>query len=845
MSFALPDKLVLALLALGTLAACQLSKPEPQAGEIDEEPNDYFIEQRQGPNGGLDMVAYRSALASYTAAQSRTSALSARSNVAWTLDGPTEVGGRITDIEVIPAVASTGSPETWLFGAASGGMWRSTDQGATWQAPPLELGGMPIGDLATAPSDASRVYAGTGEANAGGGSIAYDGMGVYRSDDAGVSWTNVGLLDVGSIGRIAVDPTDADRLFVAAMGPLFRNSANRGVYRSEDGGASWEQVLFTNDSTGAIDLAIHPLDPQTIYAATWERIRRPNRRSYSSPRSTLYKSTDGGDTWTDVLQTAPEAPSVRGRISVAIAPSDPDVVYTGIVGSDDRLATILKSSDGGSNWQARTIAGIRTVPFDWWFNRLVVSPDDADGLWYIGFELNEYVDFAGSWTQKFFGVHVDQHTLWIDPADANRMLLGNDGGLFVTSTRGQSYQQVGGLPITQFYTCATTDQLPDLRMGGTQDNGTWGTNSGTPQDWYKLSGGDGMTVRIDPDDAQYLYTSFQRGNLYRSENGGLTLLDATAGLQGSRRNWRTPFILDVDNPSTLYLGAEAVYRSTDRAANWNPTSPVLTGSNGGSNGITYGTITALAQSSVDGNVLWAGTDGGRLWVSTNRALSWTEVPGLTDRWVTDIATDPSDASTAYVTYSGYRYGEDVGHVVMTDNLGNTWTDISTDLADIPVNAIVIDPASGALFAGTDIGVYQAANAGDSWAVYGQGLPPAVVTDLELRGGNNPRLVAATYGRSMWSAPAEVQVNTQRAPAARLDVRLLGNPVSEQLRLQIDGPIQGQNQVVLTDATGRSVVSQRVTATKVEIDISTLASGTYSVSIVRDGISLSTKPFVKL
>lgn len=780
------------------LFSCETTPPEnlPKP-ETEQRPADWLFRQRAYPFGELDNKAYQGAL------RQRRQVLSSQegpskdlSNAAWQFDGPLNVGGRVTDVEVI-----SGSPRTLLVGAASGGVFRSTDEGATWTPTFDDMPTLAIGDLAVSASNPDIVYAGTGEANAGGGSIAYDGLGVFRSADGGQTWESRGLEHAGSIGRVLVDPTDPDRLYVAAMGTLFANNSERGVYRSLDGGQNWEQVLFLSDSTGAMDLALHPSEPMTIYAAMWERIRRPNRRQYTGETSGIYKSTDGGTTWQELTNGLPSAPSDKGRISLAIAPSDPNRIYAGYVNDIGFLANMMRSDNAGSSWINMPTTNLEVVPYDWWFNRVVVDPNDADELYYIGFNINKYIPEEERWELRFNGVHVDQHTLWINPTDPQEILLGNDGGLYYTADGGNSYSKWENLPITQFYTCEVDFQEPSRRYGGTQDNGTNRTLSGSTNDWVRIYGGDGFRVRVDPTNNDIVYATSQYGGFAKSTNGGNSFVFSGNGLGGTRRNWYTPYELDPSNTSRLYLGTEQLMRSEGDPIQWVPISPDLTNGNGGSNGLVYGTITSLSVSALDNQVIWVGTDDGNVWVTINGGTNWNSIStGLPQRWVTSITADPDDPAAAYLTFSGFRFGSNMSHIYKTNDYGANWQDINGNLPDIPVNDLVIHPDHGTLFLATDVGVYYSENTGTTWQPLGTGMPAAIVTDLTLHPPTNT-LVAGTFGRSMWSVNVDQEVHTNTLPENLAHWKIYPNPLRDQGTISLELSNSSQLNLQLLDLQG--------------------------------------------
>ncbi|MEL6942432.1 MAG: glycosyl hydrolase, partial [Bacteroidota bacterium] len=704
-------------------------------------PNDYFYRQRAYPSGKIDQVAYRNALF-YKKLQHQLESRSNNEN--WELAGPTNIGGRISDLSISPS-----DDEVIYVGAASGGIFKTEDGGENWIPIFDESSSLSIGDITLAPSNENTIYVGTGEPNAGGGSLAYDGTGVYKSTDAGTTWDNIGLSNVGSIGKVSVHPNDENVVFVAAMGHLFANNPERGVYRTADGGDTWEQVLFVSDSTGAIDLAIHPQNPNIIYAAMWERIRRVNYRQYHGATSGIYRSTDGGDTWEELTNGLPTAPNEKGRIGIDISLSNPDVLYASYAQSSGHLQGVYRTEDGGNNWVERSTSGITSVPFMWWFGNLFIDPTNENTVYYLGFNAHKSTDGGQSWQRAFSGVHVDQHALCFSANNSDFVLLGNDGGLYKSTNGGRNNIKINNLPITQFYTCEIDASQPQRLYGGTQDNSTMRTMTGALDDWEIISGGDGFRTLVDPNDNRYVYTESQYGGFIRSTDGGNSFRNATTGIRSQdRRNWNTPVIFDPNNTSTLYLGASRLYKSTNRAASWTALSPDLTDGSGNGN-LVYGTITAIDVSPVEGEVIYVGTDDGNVWVSKDAGSSWKDIKtNIPKRWITNIQADPNIAGHAYLTVSGFRYNSNLAHVFRTEDYGETWIDISSNLPDVPVNDIVKNSITEHLYIATDIGVFFSVDDGISWEFLGTELPNVPIIDLDLEADAN-LLVAATYGRSLY------------------------------------------------------------------------------------------------
>jgi photosystem II stability/assembly factor-like uncharacterized protein len=727
------------LVALFTVSCTSENHEEEAKGVAD----DWFFAQRAYPSGKIDKDSY------YQAISDRKNQVQLRSNLNWEFEGPLNVGGRLTDVEM-----PIDDQNTIYVGAASGGIFKSEDFGLSWESIFNYSESLSIGDIEISKTNTDVILVGTGESNAGGSSLAYDGYGVYRSTDAGDSWFHLGLEDVGSIGKVALDPTDDDIIFVAAMGDLFGNNAERGIYRSTNGGDDWEQVLFVSDSTGFVDLAINPDNPDIIYAAAWERIRRVDFRQYGGETGGLYRSQDGGDTWEELTNGLPTTGPEKGRIGIGLAASNPDIIYLHYAAANGNLRGIFKTINGGENWYEVSKAGIDDVPYMWWFGRIEVDPTDADRVFFIGLNNHESTNGGASWSSVFQDVHVDQHAIFIHPENPELVLNGNDGGLYVSTTGGDQYEFRNNLPITQIYTLDFDPTLPQRLYTGTQDNGTNRTLSGNTDDWSWIFGGDGFHSLVDPNNNQTIFVEYQNGNLFKSTNNGLSWQSALGGINSSdRRNWKTPYMFDPANSNIMYLGANTVKKSLDQGDSWFSISPDLTNGPGSGN-LQYGTITTLSVSPLNSDVIYAGTDDGNLWVTKNGGNDWDKISDdLPNRWVTKVLASSYYENEVYVTFSGFRFGEYEGHVYKSFNQGTDWQDISYNLGDIPVNDIAEVSDNPTLIAATDVGVFYMDVSHIGWGPLGEGLPNVVVSELTYAEDIN-LLYAGTYGRSAYSIDLE-------------------------------------------------------------------------------------------
>lgn len=758
-------------LAVGDLAH-RLASPDFLFGDDRQllEPGDFLAAQRTGlpgqpvPGGAHSAaVAQAQQLARETARTDRPLA-----STPWQSMGPSNVGGRVLDIAVDPR-----SDSTLFIAAASGGVWKSTDGGTSFA--PSWPAGLPrsIGALAAGPDGV--LYAGTGEAGPGGGSITYDGAGLFRSRDGGRTWQNVGLRKAGSFGRIVVDPKDPRKVFAAAAGDLYRPGGERGVYRSLDGGTTWKLVLEgPNATTGAVDLAVDPSNPKRVYATTWDRIRYPTHRVYGGKGSGVYRSLDGGSTWKRIVDgPSAEDPAETGRIGIALAPSDPDRLYAHVAAASGPHAGFFRSDDAGATWQAVASSGLagNSSTFAWWFGRVYVDPADAQRVFTTGVDLVEsrnggqsFLPHSASPVGSVSGahqvsVHADQHAIAFHPTVRGLVYLGNDGGVYRSRANGMPGTWVAALSQgwTQHYSVGVSRQDPSRIVTGLQDNlcqRNYAAGVARPDTWSKYGlCGDGLQTLINPENQLRVYGCSQYGSCTRSDDGGNSFRPIGA-TTSDRRGWWAPLQFDPTDPDVMYYGGNVLNRSTDGGLSWTAISPDLSSDpeqldpNAGY--AIYGVITWVAASPTDPKRLVVGTDEGRVWTTKDLGKSWTlarKPGGLTPKaWVTRVAFDPKSASTLYATYSGYRSGSKRQHVVRSTDFGRTWKDISGNLPAAPVNELVVLP-DRSLVVGTDVGVFTSRNGGKRWLAVGAGLPVVPVLDLDVDPATKV-VTAATFGHGI-------------------------------------------------------------------------------------------------
>ena len=684
--------------------------------------------------------------------------------------GPAVMSGRVSAMD-----AALTEPLTLWIGAASGGVWKSADGGVTFE-PVFDEHPQSIGAIAVDPSDPDTVWVGTGETWVR-NSVSV-GHGLYRTTDGGESWEFMGLEDSERIARIVVDPNDSDRVFVAATGHLWSSNEERGVYRTTDGGASWERVLFVDIDTGCADLAMDPQEPDILYAAMWQFRREPDFFTSGGPGSGLYRTTDGGTSWTELRDGLPAGD--LGRIGVAVAPSRPNRVYA-VVEASEPHSGLYRSDDLGAHWTKVNDSG-NVIGRPFYFATLAIDPVDHDRVYKPGTVLTLSVDGGESFSSQMLGftgggVHPDYHSMWIDPRDPYTVVVGTDGGVYVSRDRGTTFGFVGALPISQFYHVSTDNEVPYNVYGGLQDNGSWMGPSRAPGGiqsfhWRNLGGGDGFWVWPDPSDSNIVYLEYQGGNISRvvrstRESKDIKPLPA-ADEPDYRFNWNAPIQVGRHQPGTVYIGSQFLHRSRDRGESWERISDDLTTddpdkqrqeSSGGltidnSTAENHCTIYSIAESPLVEGTIWVGTDDGNLQVTTDGGTSWSNVVGNVPElpagtWVSWVDASPHDASTAFATFDGHRTGDMTPYVFVTRDLGVSWLPLAGDTLRGYCHVVRQDPVNpDLLFVGTEHGLFVSIDAGTSWVSVEGGFPDVAVHDLAI----HPRehdLVIATHGRGLW------------------------------------------------------------------------------------------------
>ena len=705
----------------------------------------------------------------------------------WRGIGPAVTSGRIVDFAVPegPAERVGGRlGELFYVASASGGVWKTTNGGTTWEPIFDHQATISVGDIAVAPSNPDLIWVGTGEANNQRSSSWGDG--VYKSENGGKSWTNTGLRKSEHIGRIIVNPNDPNIVFVAAAGPLWTSGGDRGLYRTKDGGKTWKAVKTIDANTGFTDVIFDPKNPDVIYAASYQRERRPWSFVGGGPGSGLWKSTDGGDSWTRLTEGLPKGDV--GRIGIDVSRSSPNVVYatietkstgaSGATGGTD--GSIYRSDDYGASWQRMG----QGFSYPWYMGQVRVDPTNPDRIYFMGVQLQVSNDGGRTFTNTGTAAHSDHHAMWIDPTDPNHIIIGCDGGVYISRDGTRTVDFVPNLPVSQYYAIATDMREPYYYIyGGLQDNNSWAGPSQTRNrqgitnaDWYATTGGDGFYAMIDPTDPSTVYGESQGGDIVRYDvkTGEQKTIKPVEkfGSKPYRWNWSSPMLISPFDHNTIYFGANYLFKSTSRGDAWTMLGPDLTrqlsrdsllvmGKKWPKDAIArhqgtadYGNISTIDESPIRQGLLYVGTDDGLISVSRDGGATWAKIgtfPGVpAQTYVSRVVASRAAEGTVYATFDNHRNNDFKPYVLKSTDYGAHWTSITSNL---PVNGsaqVVREHPRNAnlLFAGTEFGAFYSANGGATWTQLKYNLPTVAVHDIVIQPREND-LVIGTHGRGIF------------------------------------------------------------------------------------------------
>lgn len=687
----------------------------------------------------------------------------------WRGIGPAVMGGRTVDIQAV-------EKEPWIIYAAIGpsGIWKSENGGHTWNPVFYNENTVSVGAVAVSQSHPDIVWAGTGEATCRNSVTIGDG--VYKSVDAGKSWTHMGLTETRHISRILINRGDPHIVYVAAMGHLWGPNRERGVYKTTDGGATWAQILYIDENTGVAEMAMDPFDSRILYAAAYEHRRLPWHFSSGGPGSGLYKSIDGGETWDRLTQDLPEG--ILGRIGIGVSRSREGVVYALIEHED---GGIWRSEDKGVSWTRMcdhdTYRRVMMRPF--YYSRIHVDPTDDATIYALSIGLHVSNDMGRRFRSIGAGTHPDHHALWINPANPRHLINGNDGGINISHDGGRNWWAVQSMDLAQVYQVGFDMRHPYHVYVGLQDNGAWGAPNTSldprgvlNEHWTMISGGDGFYVQPDPTDPDTIYVNYQMNGLFRHNLriGRNKSIRPTAPLNEPpyRFNWNSPILISSHDPQTVYTGGNFLFRTRDGGHSWDIVSPDLTTNDPAKQQDSGGpismentgaemhcTITTIAESPLDPDVIWCGTDDGNLQVTRDGGEAWTSVAGRIKglpkgTWCSRVEASHFDAGTAYAAFDGHRTDDYAPYIYKTTDFGRTWTSLRSNLPSPGwIHVVREDPLnSRLLYIGTEFGVFASLDGGKSWFSLKNNMPTAAVHDIAVHPRDND-LIAGTHGRGVW------------------------------------------------------------------------------------------------
>jgi BNR/Asp-box repeat. len=741
----------IALICAGSPASAQKAKATPKTSAKTEP-------SKQAPKVAFNAAAYDSSMLQ---------------EFAWRPIGPAVTSGRVVDLAVADGPDHAGQMGTLIYAAAaSGGVWKSVNAGTTWEPVFDKQTTASIGDIALAPSNSEIVWVGTGESNNQRSSSWGDG--VYKSENGGRTWTNMGLKTSQHIGRIVVHPTNPNIVYVAAVGPLWTDGGERGLYKTVDGGKTWKAVLTISPRTGVTDVAMDPTDPNIMYAAAFQRQRKAYSFVGGGPESGIYKSIDAGETWTKLTEGLPKGDI--GRIGLDISRSQPRTIYATL---ETKTPEVYRSDDYGASWRKTGTY----FEYPWYMSQIRVDPKNPDRVYELGVPL--FVSDDGGVTTHTIAqsAHSDNHAMWIDPTDPDHFILGNDGGVYITHDRGKTMDFITNLPIAQYYAIDLDNRLPYYYVyGGLQDNNSWAGPSQTrneqgitSSDWYVTVGGDGFYSAVDPTDPNVVYAE--------SQNGGIVRYDVKTGEQKSiqpqpkigaenlRWNWSVPIVISPHDHNTVYFGAQYLFKSPYRGDSWEQLGGDLTrhldrdklplmGKLWTDSAVArhagtadFGNISTIDESPMRKGLIYVGTDDGLIQVTRDGGVTWTKIdkfPGVPDMtYVSRVVASSHNEGTVYATFDGHRSNDFKAYVLKSDDYGKTWKSISSNLPMSSVQVIREHPRNGnLLFIGDEVGAFYSGNGGGTWSKLQYNLPTVPVHDIRIHPREND-LVIGTHGRGIF------------------------------------------------------------------------------------------------
>jgi len=804
-------------------------------------PYENFFNARNYPELTFDHISYFNRIE-----EEKKKHVTRSLNGDWDDQGPGNFGGRVNALAIDPF-----NDEVIYLGFSRGGLYKTLDGGDTWESIFNEYSYLSISDVEIDPNDSDIIYIGTGDENIS--HYPAIGNGVYKSTDGGSTWAPLGLEETAIVSHLHVSPQNPDIVYASTMGLPFEKNPYKGVYKSINGGSTWEHVLFINDSTGVIDMVVAPDNPDIVYAAGWNRLRSNNFSKIAGPDAKIHKSEDGGVSW-EILETGlPEGDFVR--IGLEMFGEDGNTVFASYSrnGEEARCGStatnfygLYKTSNGGNSWEE-----LPTDPdengldcwfqggFAWYFGKFAINPQDENDILLLG---------VNSWRTKNGGLSWEDFSEWrphVDHHDAiyngNEIFLATDGGAYKYSD-GKGFQDIENISTNHFYRVAYNPHRPELYYGGLQDNGVVGGNGLDISNWFRITGGDGFQARFNADDPNIMYSESQNGNLRKSEDGGVSFTSFTQGLTGDR-NWDMQYIISPHDQNILYTGTDKLWiRYSDSFDEWIPISEDLTDQENDPLGFYEHNITCLSQSPINPAIIYAGTSDGWVWSSDDGNNFNNVSDGIPRRWISEVKASPTFERTVFASVTGYKNNDFDPHIFRSDNLGADWVDISGDLPNFAINDLFILEGydDQYIFVATEIGVYSTLNGGDSWDRLGNDFPFVQCLDLEY----NPvahQLVVGTYGKGLRTYNLDQLIDVATYEHEAVDFLSLSPNISNS-QIRLNRNKQDTNlSYWITNQAGERI---SLDITNDVLNISSLSSGLYYL-IISDGNFSETEKFVKI
>ncbi len=854
--------ILIALLAALGIAYFHLASEEAVKKDMDARKfraDDHFFLARSYPDVRFSVNAYEDALKEVkTERMLKRQAGSVEEE--WENIGPTNIGGRITTIAVDP-----NDQDIIYAGASRGGVFKTTNGGDDWVPIFDEQLFLAIGDIEIDPNNSEVIYVGTGDKEISG--LPAIGDGVYKSEDGGENWVNIGLENKRIISRLEVHPLNSDLIYASAMGLPFEPNEDRGLYKSEDGGENWEEVLQLGDITGVIDMVIHPDSTEVIYAAGWNRIRNNQLSLTYGLDAKVYKTMDGGESWNVLNQNWPT--DSLSRIGLQMHPTDPNILYATVVDTAHQLGHFMKFDVTTNEWESlpKSLLDEEEVyrGFGWYFAKFKINPFDPSQIFIMGVDLWETNNEGATWQMNgpiwwTYEVHADKHDMVF--LDENTMIMSTDGGLYKTTDGGNNWVDIDDLPNTQLYRVEVNPHIVGDYWVGAQDNGTLANDFGGNDGWARKYGGDGFQTRFHPTNNNIVFCEYQRGGIMYSSDGGNNFDDYVMGIdEEDRTNWDTPYIISQFPPYSLYTGTYRMYKKEEPnfitpSNQWNTISEDLT------DGIIFAeslhTISTIAESQFNAGELYVGTSDANVYRSFDDGQTWDNITAdLPERYVTDIKTSAVNPSVIFVSHSGYKDNDTFPHIHISYDNGDSWEDISGNLPSIAINDIELySTTNDLIFVATDGGVFVTQNKGETWEIWGEGMPVFPVYDIEIEESTNT-LIAATFARSVYTISIEslIPVNPYEDELSDLpledikeEIEIVDPPIFNEepspLKLSVypspfkdfiqinyaDFDPQLKTDIRLINMNGQVVLSNQLVSTNTQISTDHLSTGEYFIDI---------------